>query len=304
MGATPVLCDCGDDGNIDPDAIEDLITPRSRAIIVTHMWGLPCDMERITAIARKHGLKVFEDISHAYGAMYKGAPVGTLSNAAALSLQGQKTLTGGEGGVLLTDDDEIFYRALAFGHYNKRCQKEIPEGHRLREFAVTGMGLKLRIHPIAAAIALEQLESIPNVMQGRQRCADIMTGLLSDVPEISLPRPSAHVQHGWYAYLIQLQGALVERSKDVLDAAHAEGLAELDQPRSTAPLHHYALFRNPSEIFPNRRPPASIAALPTADALYRRALKLPVWHREEDFELAMQYARGLRKVLRHFGDRA
>jgi dTDP-4-amino-4,6-dideoxygalactose transaminase len=103
-----------------------------------------------------------EDGSYAHGATYKNKKVGTFGNSSAFSMQGKKTLTGGEGGFLLTNDENVFYRALLLGHYNKRCKQEIPNEHELYSLAVTGMGLKFRIHPVAAAIAEEQFQNFFN----------------------------------------------------------------------------------------------------------------------------------------------
>lgn len=105
--AKPVFADRKEDGNIDPWEIEKKITDKTKAIVVTHMWGIPCDMDTITAVAKKHNLRLLEDCSHAHGAEFDGQKVGTFGDAAAWSLQGQKTVTGGEGAILLTDDEEI-----------------------------------------------------------------------------------------------------------------------------------------------------------------------------------------------------
>ncbi len=114
LGAIPVLCDSDETGNIDPNKIERLITSRTKGIIVTHMWGIPCKIDEILSLCRKHNLLLFEDASHTHGAKYKNKLAGTWGDAAAWSLQGQKIITGGEGGILLTDNQEIYYKALLF----------------------------------------------------------------------------------------------------------------------------------------------------------------------------------------------
>lgn len=158
------LVDCDETGNIAPRKIEAKISPRTRAIMVTHMWGIPCDMDEIHAVAAHHELLVFEDASHAHGAEYKGQKVGSLGDASVFSLQAQKSVTGGEDGVLLTKIDVIYYRSVLFGHYNRRSREDIPYDHELAKFAVTGMGLKLRIHPLAAAIAEVPLDYLDDVV--------------------------------------------------------------------------------------------------------------------------------------------
>ena len=138
LGAVPVLADCDDDGNLDPDDVAQRITARTVAIVVTHMWGTPAQGARLRALADERGLLLLEDGSHAHGAAVAGRKAGTFGHAAAFSLNGPKPLSAGEGGFLLTDDDHTYRKALIHGHYNKRCRTEIPREDPLHEYAVTG----------------------------------------------------------------------------------------------------------------------------------------------------------------------
>jgi len=306
LGAIPVLADCREDGNIDPADVERRITSRTKAIVVTHMWGLPCDMGPLAEIARRNGLLLIEDGSHAHGATYHGRVVGTLGDAAAFSIQGQKTLTGGEAGFLLTRDDEVFYRSLLFGHYNKRCKNEIPPEHPLYGYSVTGMGLKLRIHPLAAAIAEYGLDHLDDVLNGRRRMAARMTKALSELPGIEVPRVPDGVCPSWYGYMLryrsdQLGGLSLDRFHE---AVVAEGCSELDRPGSTRPLNLHPLFQDPGKLFPQyeglvRYRPGDF---PVAERYHKTCLKLPVWHRPEDQRIADLYAHAIRKVAQHHGD--
>lgn len=300
-GAIPVLVDCDRTGNMDPAKARELVTERTRAVLATHLWGVPCEMDPLVDLCREHGLLLLEDFSHAYGATWKGRPVGTFGHAAALSLQAQKTLTGGEGGVLLTHDDELFYRALALGHYTKRCLQEIPAGHLLHDYGVTGLGLKLRIHPLAAAIAEQQLDTMPAVLAGRRRCARILRRELGAIPGIELPPIPEQAEPSWYGLIFHLDRELAGRGlgPQVLAALAAEGCSSIDHPKITAPVHGLPLFRDPGRVFPGYASPPE-RAFPGAEDFYARAWKLPVWHREEDDALVEQYLEAIRKVMRHF----
>lgn len=291
-GATPVLADAGPDGNIDPEAVEGQIGPRTKAIMATHMWGVPCNMDALGDIAARHGLLLLEDASHAFGAIYHGKPAGSLSHAAAISLQGQKTLTGGEGGVVLTDDDEVFYRALMLGHYNKRCRSEIPETHPLHIYATTGMGLKLRIHPLAAALADAHLDHMHDLLAGRRRIAAMMSAGLAGIPGLTLPIVPPNVEPSWYAFVMQYAKCEVSLTQ-FHEAALAEGCLELDRPSSTRPLHMHPLFTQPSALF-HRFPAPKSGAFPVAERFHRHSLKLPVWHADED--MALRYIAAIKKV--------
>lgn len=300
LGVRPVLVDCRGDSNIDPTQLEAAFSPRTKAVLVTHMWGRPCDMDSICEICNRRGVPLLEDISHAYGATYGGRRVGRFGCASALSLQGQKVLPAGEGGVLLTGDSGLFYRALALGHYNKRCVQEIPPDHELHEFAITGMGLKLRIHPLAAAIARDQLDRTAEVLEGRRRCAEVLHNELAGVKGLLLPPRDGRSLSSWYAFVFHIDRELADSMEAIQAALLAEGCLEIDRPKSTAPLHHYPLFSTPEKLFPSFTPAVAIEEFPIADDLYARAFKLPVWHRETDIAMARSYAAAVRKVIGYF----
>jgi dTDP-4-amino-4,6-dideoxygalactose transaminase len=297
-GATPVLADCDWRGNIDPGRVAAAISERTKAIMVTHMWGTPCQMDELQAIADEHDLPLVEDASHAYGATFHGKRAGSLGHAAALSLQGQKPLTGGEGGVLLTSDAEVYYRAIALGHYNRRCKDEIPADHWLSEFAVTGMGLKLRIHPLAAAIAEQQHRALDEFMAGREKTAAKMTQALEQLPGVSVVQPPAGSTSSWYALIVRVDPRVVpvpaaELHRELL----AEGAAEVDRPGSTCPLPQLPLFQRPGVIFPAYRDVVmpTMDSFPRAAEFHRSILKLPVWH-QADEAVVNQYLEAFRRV--------
>lgn len=299
-GAVPKLVECGPDGNIDVNHLERHLTSRTRAIVVTHMWGRPCKMNEIMDFANSHGLMVFEDASHAFGSTYNNKRVGSFGNAAALSLQGAKTITGGEGGVLLTNDDEIYYRALLLGHYNKRCKSEIPSNHRYREFAVTGMGFKYRIHPLAAAVVNEQLDKLPVILEGRAKRATLMISELEGIPGIEVVPLDNSSTSSWYSFLIkyhpeELGGLSIDK---YYDALVAEGCKELDRPGSTCALNLHPLFQNPGTLFPeyDGRFSYRFGDFPVAECWSNSTLKLPVWDRDEDVPLVEQYLKAIVKV--------
>lgn len=154
FGAKPIFCDSDNEGNISFDSVKNKYTENTKAIIVTHMWGVPIkDIQKIADFCKEKHIYLLEDCSHAHGAEIYGKKVGTFGDIAAWSLQGQKTVTGGEGGIILTDDKNLFNRALLQGHYNKRPKSEIDKSDDLYKYYLTGMGLKLRAHPLAIAIA-------------------------------------------------------------------------------------------------------------------------------------------------------
>ncbi|WP_116210025.1 DegT/DnrJ/EryC1/StrS family aminotransferase [Streptomyces olivoreticuli] len=306
LGAHPVLADVDDRGQLDLDAAARRITARTKAVVAVHLWGLPEDMDALVSFADEHGLMLMEDGSHAHGATWNGQRTGSFGAAAAFSLNGPKPLSAGEGGFVATDDSELYYRVLLHGQYNKRCRREIPATHPLARFSVTGMGLKLRIHPLAAALANAQLPRLDGYLAGRQAIAARMCAAFDDVPGVRVPHVLVSALPSWYALPLryeptELGGLPLQR---FLDALHAEGATEVDRPGSTCPLHTHPLFQAPGGLLPgyaDRQGPAA-GNFPAAEHVHATTFKLPVWHGQEDVPLADAYAAAIAKVASHAKD--
>ncbi|MGW5789214.1 DegT/DnrJ/EryC1/StrS family aminotransferase [Saccharopolyspora sp. NPDC003752] len=299
----PVLVDCDELGNIDPAQIEAAITPHTKAIAVTHMWGVPAQIDKLQEITDRYGLALVEDGSHAHGATVHGRKVGAYGVVAAFSMNGPKPLSAGEGGFVLTDDDETYYRVLLHGQYNKRCRTEIPLDHPLRRFAVTGMGLKLRIHPLAAALALNQLEDLDQRLAGRRKIATRIIAALRDLPGITVPDIPLETEPSWYSLALVFRPDELDGlpASAVVAALHAEGCVEVDQPGSTRPLNEHPIFDAPNELFPilpEGWPRYGPGQFPRAERLHRNTLKLPVPHADD--HLADDYIRAFEKVITNY----
>lgn len=307
-GAKPILCDIDENGNIDPQEIKKKITKKTKAVIVTHMWGIPCQMDEIVKICKKNNLILLEDCSHAHGARYKGKLVGTFGDIAAWSLQGPKNVSGGEGGILLTDNEEFYYRALLLGHYNKRCKQEIPKNHPFYRYATTGMGLKYRAHPLAVAIAYHVFKNLEKYLKVKRSFAKKMIEKLKNEKGILLPPAffDPKLKPSWYAFVFQynsknLGNLSIEK---FFQALQAEGLNEIDRPGSTCPLNLLPLFQNPEELFPVYKKKYHFSYkpgdFPKAEKFYQNAIKLPVWSFKKDAKLVNLYIKGIKKVIKNY----
>lgn len=304
-GAKPILCDIDENGNIDPKEIEKKITKRTKAVVVTHMWGIPCQMDKIVYFCKRHKLLLLEDCSHAHGARYKNHLVGSFGDIAVWSLQGPKIVSGGEGGILLTDNKEFYYRTLLLGHYNKRCQQEIPKNHKFYKYSVTGMGLKYRAHPLAVAIALECLKNLDKWLQVKRNFASKIIDKLKGCKGIKLPDLSKEIEPSWYALVFKYKKDELENLPIEIfyKALIAEGLAEFDRPGSTCPLNLLPLFKNPSPLFPiYKKHPFSYKKgdFPKAEDFYKNAIKIPVWALKKDEKNVNLYIKGIKKVLNNY----
>ena len=158
--AIPVLAEVDDSLTIDPTRIEELITERTRAIMPVHMLGNPCDMDAIMKIAKKHNLYVIEDCCQAFGASYKGLPVGNFGDIAAYSLNVFKTITAGDGGAVVTNDDLLHERAFGFhdqGHKPSRMGVEVG--------ARSIIGMNMRMNELTGAVSLAQLRKLDDILE-------------------------------------------------------------------------------------------------------------------------------------------
>ncbi|MCL6520574.1 MAG: DegT/DnrJ/EryC1/StrS family aminotransferase [Armatimonadetes bacterium] len=311
LGATVVFADidpwtlC-----LDPDDIERWISGRTKAIMVVHYLGYPADMDRIMAIARKHGLKVIEDVSHAHGGLYKGKKVGTFGDVAAMSLMSGKSLPIGEGGILCTDDLEIYERAIAFGHY-ERYGANITTPY-LKQFAGLPLGgYKYRMHQLSSAMGRVQLKHYDKRMQEIDKAMNYFWDGLEGVPGIRAHRPpkgSNCTMGGWYAchgiYVAEELGGLsVTR---FTEAVRAEGCPT--SPGVNNALHLHPLFTKcdvyghgkPTRIANSTRDVRQYKGdLPVSEAVGARTYSIP-WFKKYRPEIIDQYIEAFRKVCDNY----
>ncbi|MBB6017765.1 DegT/DnrJ/EryC1/StrS family aminotransferase [Deinococcus radiopugnans] len=206
-GAVPVIAEVDrDSGNITAETIRAVLTPRTRAIIVVHLAGWPADMDPIMALAREHNLYVIEDCAQAHGAKYHGQHVGTIGHIGCFSFCQDKIMTtGGEGGLLVTHDEDLWRKAWAFKDHGKSFDavynKEHPLGFRwLHE----SFGTNWRMLEVQAAIGRLQLQKLPAWTQQRQRNAAVLAERFSKLPALRVPvvpEGSEHAQYKYYVYV-------------------------------------------------------------------------------------------------------
>lgn len=202
-GARPVVADVdGDSQVVTVETIKAALTPRTRAIIVVHLAGWPCAMDEIMAFAAEHQLVVIEDCAQAHGAMYKGRPVGSFGHAAAFSFCQDKIIsTGGEGGMLVLDDEEAWKRAWAYKDigrsYDAVYNRQHPPGFR---WITDSFGSNWRLTEMQSAIGRIQLSKLPRWVETRRRLANMMYEGLSGLPLLRVPLPPADVGHAYYRF--------------------------------------------------------------------------------------------------------
>ena len=299
LGAVPVFCESEPRRlGLDPDDVERKITPRTRAIVLIHLWGMPCRMTRIRSIAEKHGLKIIEDASHALGASWRGRPCGTLGDISVISLQGDKLAPAGEGGMFLTADDACMERATCMGDIMRILEIEGPA----RRFAGTSFGMKTRMAPLCAAVARTQLRRLPERLERRTRNLVYLSERLEELGFDTYLAPP-HVERVYFEYIIRYDAQRWGMPIELLvRALQAEGCS-VDSPRYPL-LHQQPLFTEGrfAELarldgldgleLPQYRPDA----LPRTEAASAEFLRLPTFS-SADTELLDQYAEAFEKTL-------
>lgn len=216
QGAIPIAIDSEPDTlNINPALLEAKITPRTKAIVVVHIYGHPVDMDPILAIAKKHNLFVIEDAAEAHGAEYKGKKVGSLGDVGCFSFYANKIVTTGEGGMLTTNDAALAkearsLKALAFGEKNKFMHRAI--------------GYNYRMTNVQAAIGAAQMTRIDDILSRKRTMASYYLTHLSGMPELQLPVEKPYAKNVYWMFNILLRGPLAGRRQEFMQKLSARGV--------------------------------------------------------------------------------
>ncbi|MFY9510918.1 MAG: DegT/DnrJ/EryC1/StrS family aminotransferase [Rubrivivax sp.] len=275
LGAHPVFVDIDPATlNIDPRAIEDRITPRTKAIVPVHFAGLACDMDKILRIAGKHSLRVVEDAAHALPTRYRGRVVGQLdSDVTVFSFYATKTITTGEGGMVVCRDPALARRCKvmrlhginrdAFDRYTSKT----PSWY----YEVVAPGFKYNLTDIASAMGLHQLRKADRFQQRRQAMAQRYDDELRTLPVDLPPQPAAGDLHAWHLYVLRLKpGAPIGRDT-LIQAMSDRGIG---CSVHFIPLHLQPYWRDTYKLQPQD--------FPNAYDVYTRTLSLPLYTKMSD----------------------
>ena len=260
--------------NIDPAAIEAAITPRTRAILPVHYGGLAADMPRIGAIARRHGLKVVEDAAHALPSSCGGSLVGTLdSEATVFSFYANKTITTGEGGMLVTRDDALAARAKVMRLHGisrdafDRFTAKVPSWY----YEIVAPGFKYNLTDIAAALGIHQLKKARAFAQRRAAIARRYHLAFADLPLVLPADAPPGDLHSWHLYAVRL-GEDAPMSRDsFIEHLYALGIG--------CSVHYVPLHQHP---YWRERYGLRAEQFPRSQAAYERIVSLPIFSRMDD----------------------
>lgn len=263
LGAKPVLVDVlPDTWCADPSAIEAAITPRTKAVMATHLYGNLCDMDALIAIARRHKLHLIEDAAEAIGSIWHSRPAGSIGTFGAFSFHGTKTITTGEGGMFVTSDDALYERVLTLSNHG-RARGET------RQFWPERIGFKYKMSNLQAAIGCAQLERIAELVAAKRRIFEFYRDALASLPLTMNPEPSGTTNGYWMPTVVINEDVPFDR-----EALLARFKADnIDGRVFFWPLSSLGLF-NPQ--------PGHIVS----HSISSRAVNLPSYHDLSNIELA------------------
>lgn len=264
VGAKPVMADCTsfEDWNMDPADIARKITARTKAVMIVHYAGVPCDMDAIGALCERHDLKLIEDCAHAPGARYKGRSVGTFGDIGCWSFFTNKNLSVGEGGMVTTRSDELD-RALRYlrSHGMTTLTLDRHKG-RAVTYDVVRPGLNYRIDEMRAALGLVQLAKLEGANAARKRIVDAYRLELGGLACVSLPFPDREDRVCSSHIFPTLLAEGIERLK-IVESLKADGIqSSIHYPA----IHHFSAYSS-----------MDLGATPIADEIARRELTLPLY---------------------------
>ena len=246
LNAVPIFCDLENDTfNLDPKRMEEAITPRTKAVVPVHFAGQAVDMDAVSAIARKHGLHVVEDAAHGHGGSWKGRGLGTIGEAGTFSFQASKNMTAGEGGMIVTDDEQLAKLCESYLWGGRVIGRPWYEHHRL--------GWNYRLTEFQGAILLQQLTRVECQTLKRMENGLYLNRRLASVPGIRpLHVPDYVTRHAFHIYVFRFDEAEfgIPRA-DFLAALAAEGI-------SCSAGYAHPLYKNPmflnQEFYPRGCP--------------------------------------------------
>ncbi len=296
-GATPVLADVGTDGNIDPASVATRLTSRAKAMIPVHLGGLPCDMDRLWAIARAHDLVVIEDAAHAVGSRYEGHPIGgshadgnRSSDAVVFSFYATKNMTSAEGGMVTTGREDLaaHIRRLSLHGIDRDVWSRGSKSQSWK-YDVAETGWKYNLSDLQAALGLAQLRKMPGFLYARRQLANFYNQRFRNLEEIELPPSGSGSDHSWHLYSLRLCLDKLRIDRDTfIDELYRRGVAAsvhfIPIPLHSAFARHAAEWQR---------------SCPEAIKLYYRLMSIPLYP-ALTAEAAERVAKAVKEVAAKF----
>lgn len=265
-GGRPVFADIHENSYcITAETIESAVTQRTKAIIPVHLYGLPADLDPIVELARERDICIIEDAAHAHGAAYKGRKIGSIGDITCFSCYAGKNLTTGEGGIAVTNNDEL-----------AESLRQIRTHGEERPYWVTRLGHNYHMTELAAAIGIAQLKKLPFFLERRRKNAQYFNNSFETLGKITTPKGSLENEHAWYLYTLRLRGANAGKRNKVVNrlrAKNIEASAYYDSPIHTLPFYRGMQASKPSSLAETERAARQVFSIPTHPRLSESELQ-------------------------------
>jgi len=263
LGATPVFVDVlADSWCIDPAEVEAAITPRTKAIVAVHLYGNLCDMDALLKIGARHGLPIVEDAAEAIGSVYHGKRAGSMGAFGSFSFHGTKTVTTGEGGMFVTNDDALYERVLTLSNHGRARGQT-------KQFWPDIVGFKYKMSNLQAAIGCAQMERIEDLIAGKRRVFAAYADALAGLPLMMNPEPAGTVNGYWMPTIVCADDVTFDRAALLTEFA----ANDIDGRVFFWPLSVLPMFADQ----PEHR---------VSYSLFPRAVNLPSYHDLSDRDIA------------------
>jgi perosamine synthetase len=288
QGGTPVFADVEQDTLlINPDEVEKKITKKTRAIVAVDYAGQPCEYDSLLSIAENHGLKLVSDGCHALGAEYKNRKVGTLADLTVFSFHPVKHITTGEGGAILTDDEESADRMRLFRNHCINADFGERRIHRSWFYEIVDLGHNYRLSDIHCALGISQMKKIERFLLRRAEIAAGYNNALAPMPEISPLTVRDEVIHAYHLYVVRLESETYGLDRtEVFRALHKAGIG--------VNVHYIPVHLHP---YYRRKFGCEEGLCPVAEASYENILSLPIFPAMTDDDVN-SVIRSIKEVLK------
>ena len=290
-GGTPILADIKKDTyNIDPEQIKKKITSKTKAIIPVHFAGQPCEMDEICEIAEEHNLFIIEDAAHAVDAEYKGKKIGNISDLTAFSFHPVKNMTTAEGGMVTTNDDDLYEKLLMFRTHGitKDAAKRFGKSGGYY-YDMQYLGFRYNLSELHASLGIHQLKKLNAFQKRRKEIIEIYNRELSNIDGVITPYVRGYVKHSWHLYVLQLEIEKLKVDRDYIFQALRE--ENIGVSVHYIPVHYHSFYQNKFNL--------NKGILPNVEWLFPRLLTIPLFPKMSENDV-YDVINALEKVLNYY----